>query len=105
MSQIHREKSYDYWNNIHKDYDRSDIVFDDWLEAFDDLIMKTSKPILDLGCGSGNDTLYLISKGKDVISCDQSENAIKNIQKNFPEVKETKCFKCPRKMNPQIMHW
>ena len=92
MSQIHREKSYDYWNNIHKDYDRSDIVFDDWLEAFDDLIMKTSKPILDLGCGSGNDTLYLISKGKDVISCDQSENAIKNIQKNFPEVKETKCF-------------
>ena len=92
MSQIHREKSYDYWNNIHKEYNRSDIVFDDWLEKFDDLIMRTPKPILDLGCGSGNDTLYLISKGKDVISCDQSENAIQNIIKNFPEVKEAKCF-------------
>ena len=92
MSQIHREKSYDYWNNIHKEYNRSDIVFDDWLEAFDDLIKETQTPILDLGCGSGNDTLYLISKGKEVISCDQSENAIKNIQKNFPEVKDTKCF-------------
>jgi SAM-dependent methyltransferase len=92
MSQIHRERSYNYWNNIHKEYKRSDIVFDDWLEKFDNLIMKTHKPILDLGCGSGNDTLYLISKGKDVIACDQSENAILNIQKNFPELKDAKCF-------------
>lgn len=92
MSQVHRDKSYSYWNNIHKEYNRSDIVFDNWLDKFNDLILKTQKPILDLGCGSGNDTLYLISKGKDVISCDQSENAIQNIVKNFPEVKEAKCF-------------
>ena len=39
-----------------------------------------------------NDTLYLINKGKKVISCDQSSNAINNIRKNFPEVYDTKCF-------------
>ena len=27
-----------------------------------------------------------------MIACDQSENAILNIQKNFPELKEAKCF-------------
>ena len=39
-----------------------------------------------------NDTLYLISKGKQVIACDQSETAIENIKRNFPEVKEAICF-------------
>ena len=42
----------------------------------------TGQKVLDLGCGSGNDTLYLINKGKKVISCDQSSNAINNIRKN-----------------------
>ena len=36
--------------------------------------------------------MYLLNKGKKVISCDQSENAIKNIKKNFPEVFDAKCF-------------
>ena len=54
--------------------------------------MGTTRPILDLGCGGGNDTLYLINKGRQVIACDQSERAIQRIRKNFPEVMETKCF-------------
>ena len=92
MEQIYRQKSLEYWDNIHKDYDRASIKVDDWLEKFDDIIMDTTKPILDLGCGGGNDTLYLISKGKQVISCDQSPSAIHNIAKNFPEVYDAKCF-------------
>ena len=36
--------------------------------------------------------MYLINKNKQVISCDQSSNAINNIKKNFPEVYDTKCF-------------
>ncbi len=55
----------------------------DWLEKFDDIIMSTQKPILDLGCGGGNDTLYLISKGKQVISCDQSPSAINKYKEEF----------------------
>ena len=92
MSQLYRERSHSYWNNHHKSYDRATIVYDDWLVEFDDLIMSAKNPILDLGCGSGNDTLYLVEKGKRVISCDQSENAIQNIRKNFPEITDAKCF-------------
>ena len=92
MEQVFRQKSLEYWDNVHKDYDRATIKVDDWLEKFDDIIMGSQKPILDLGCGGGNDTLYLISKGKQVISCDQSPSAINNIRKNFPEVYDAKCF-------------
>ena len=86
------DNSIKYWNNIHKNYNIDDIIMDDWLDDFSDIINICSTPILDLRCGSGNDTLYLINKGKKVISCDQSSNAIKNIKKNFKEVYDTKCF-------------
>ena len=92
MKEIYRQKSLEYWDEIHKDYDRAAIKVDDWLERFNDIIEVATKPILDLGCGSGNDTLYLINKGKKVISCDQSPSAIQNISKNFPEVYDVKCF-------------
>ena len=92
MGSIEEEKSLLYWNDLHKEYNREDIVIDEWLDKFLDIIDNCQTPILDLGCGSGNDTLYLINKGKRVISCDQSSNAIKNIKKNFPEVYDTKCF-------------
>lgn len=81
-----------YWNSIHVDYVRKNIKTDDWLERFDAIITNCKHPVLDLGCGGGNDTLYFIEKGKKVIACDQSINAINNIQKNFPEVVAAKCF-------------
>ena len=81
-----------YWNKIHTNYDRDNIKVDDWLDRFDSIIVNCKSPVLDLGCGSGNDTLYFIEKGKKVIACDQSRNAIDNIQKNFPEVLEARCF-------------
>ena len=87
-----KENSLEYWNNIHSKYERNEIKLDDWLDKFETIIDSCSTPILDLGCGSGKDTLYLINKNKQVISCDQSSNAINNIKKNFPEVYDTKCF-------------
>lgn len=86
------KKSESYWNSKHVYYDRDKIKTDDWLEQFDSIIEACNMPILDLGCGSGNDTLYFIEKGKKVIACDQSLNAINNIQKNFPEALDAKCF-------------
>lgn len=62
------------------------------MDRFDSIITNCKSPVLDLGCGSGNDTLYFIEKGKAVIACDQSANAIHNIQKNFLEVLEVRCF-------------
>lgn len=91
MGSDYRESSLEYWNGVHKPIERDAIPTDDWLDLFEDIIKRTEKPVLDLGCGTGNDTLYLVERGRKVISCDQSENAIGNIVKNFPEV-EAKCF-------------
>ena len=91
-----RENSLNYqdktWDGSQRDLSRNIIETDDWLVDFDQIISSCDTPILDLGCGSGNDTLYLIQKGKRVISCDQSANAIENIRKNFPEIYDAKCF-------------
>lgn len=86
------EKANQRWNEIHKSYERENIKYDDWLEVFDRAIINCKTPIIDLGCGCGNDTLYLIEKGKTVIPCDYSKNAIENIKKNFPEIEKTLCF-------------
>lgn len=86
------ERANQRWDNVHKKYDRSDIKYDNWLDLFDRAIMHCKTPIIDLGCGSGNDTLYLIEKGKNVIPCDYSQKAIENIKANFPEVKRAECF-------------
>lgn len=92
MLREYRDNAYKFWDGIHKEAGASSVRTDDWLDMFEDMITATSKPVLDLGCGGGNDTLYLCGKGKEVISCDQSQNAIANILKSFPEVKEAKCF-------------
>lgn len=86
------KNSIKYWNNIHKKYNRNQIKFDKWLNDFDEIISNCKRPILDLGCGSGNNTLYLVNKNKKVIAADLSSNAILNIIKNFPEIYDTKCF-------------
>ena len=55
MSKVSRESSLRYWDNAHREYKRENIMYDEWLESFDEMIMNCKKPILDLGCGSGND--------------------------------------------------
>ena len=55
QQQEYRKNSLDFWNEIHKEYARETIKIDDWLERFDSIIENIQKPILDLGCGGGND--------------------------------------------------
>lgn len=81
-----------YWDAQHIFYDRDRIPCDAWLQQFEAEIQGCKSPIIDLGCGSGNDTRYLISRGKRVIACDFSENAIENIRRNFPELYRTEYF-------------
>lgn len=87
-----RENSLKYWESIYKTSKESEIKTDDWLEEFAVIIESCSTPIIELGCGRGNDTLYLIRKGKKVIACDQSKNALHHIKSNFPEIYDTRCF-------------
>lgn len=86
------EKANQRWDDIHSHYEREKIKYDDWLELFDRAIKNCKTPIIDLRCGSGNDTLYLIERGKNVIPCDYSKNAIDNIKNNFPEIERAECF-------------
>lgn len=79
----------EYWDQVHQK--KADVmpICDDWLEEFETVLAKCKTKILDLGCGTGNDTLFLTRKGFEVFACDYSQVAIDNIKKHFEGV-ETK---------------
>lgn len=66
-------------------------AYDNWLTDYETEIEKCTTPIIDLGCGLGNNTLYLLEKGKEVVACDYAEVAIKTIEKEMPKA-QTKLF-------------
>ena len=78
-----KENSLEYWDNIHSKYERNEIKLDDWLDKFETIIDSCSTPILDLGCGSGNDTLYLINKNKCNIDASLLPMIIRKVDKQF----------------------
>ncbi len=75
----------DRWNNMYKQLSNKPPKYNNWLEKYK-IKLKISKeiPIIDLGCGYGNDTLYLYERGYEVISCDFSEEALKIIKRLVP---------------------
>lgn len=63
-------------------------VYDNWLDEYQDILIKNkNQEMLDLGCGIGADTLYLIERGFKVLSCDFSNEALKSIRENIPNSK------------------
>ena len=67
-------------------------VYDLWLDEYKNILEENrNNEILDLGSGIGANTLYLIERGYKVLSCDFSNNALRNIKKYIPDTK-TKCF-------------
>lgn len=78
-----RDSYAEVWNALHKDFvTKNKISYDDWLDEFNSIIERIDTPIIDLGCGvTGNNTLYLLEKGKKVISCDFAEEALKEVSK------------------------
>lgn len=79
------------WNEKHKVYFNGTIEHDDWLDNYEEIINHTKRHIIDLGCGVGNNAFYLTKKGKKVIACDYSDEALKIISDNLPQV-QTKQF-------------
>lgn len=73
-----------YWNKKYKASLEQKVLYDLWLDKYEDLL-NTSKdiPIVDLGCGLGNDTLYLDKRGYKIISCDYSEEALKRLGRSI----------------------
>lgn len=80
------------WNKVFLEYGDKKPKYDDWLDKFENISEKSKNmPIVDLGCGSGNDTLYLYERGFDVISCDYAIEALNRLKYFIPEPK-TKLF-------------
>lgn len=73
------------WDNWSKK--RASIpVYDNWLETYSNILNNYKHTqILDLGCGIGADTLYLIEKNFNVLSCDFSICALESIKKFIPQ--------------------
>lgn len=76
-----------YWNETHKKYSINKPTYDDWLDKYSLILNKCKSPVLDLGCGLGNDTLYLVKKGFSVIACDYSNVALEQVNQNIKDVK------------------
>ncbi|GLI05503.1 hypothetical protein YDYSG_15330 [Paenibacillus tyrfis] len=77
-----------FWNDLFSKLRPEQVKYDLWLEPFiGGLDPAGTGPILDLGCGAGNDTLYLTEKGYSVIACDRSAEALMRVQELVPQVK------------------
>lgn len=84
------ENSKEYWNNGYWEdnikNNKTDFLKDSWMEKYSEEIMKIeSKKAIDLGCGIGQDTKWLLSKGFDVISCDISYIALNKLKELIPD--------------------
>lgn len=75
------------WNNWSKK--RNGLpAYDNWLDNYKEILNgNKNSEILDLGCGIGADTLYLIERGFNVLSCDFSTEALNNIKNSIPNSK------------------
>jgi len=73
------------WDHSHIKHFKGVVKYDNWLNNsfMDDIITNCNDEIIDLGCGQGNNTLYLIEKNKNVISCDISNEALKIVKNNI----------------------
>lgn len=82
----------DYWNNFYESIPNREPKYDLWLDKYENILINSKDtPIIDLGCGSGNDTIYLKERGYEVISCDFSEKVLNRLS-NFVANLNTECF-------------
>ena len=79
----HNKKALSMWNGWSRSR-HGKPVYDLWLDDYKkDLDKYKNTKFLDLGCGNGADTLYLIERGYKVISVDYSKEAVNNINMNI----------------------
>lgn len=77
-----------YWNDIYKNLKDVKPTYDLWLDKYRYILDEyKDTTIVDLGCGSGGDTLYLIERNYKVLSCDYSKEALSIVNKFIPSAK------------------
>ena len=74
------------WDRIFSRLDRAPGGEDAWLERWRTLLeTNRDAPVLDLGCGSGEDARFLGQRGFKVVAADFSEKALEITRRRAPE--------------------
>lgn len=77
------------WNRIFRRLDGGEAGHDLWLERWMELLGDSEGSILDLGCGAGHDTRFLVERGFPVVAVDFSEEALRIAHRVAPEASVT----------------
>lgn len=97
------QETFDTWNKIAKIYEDKFMdldLYNDTYAVFLDLIPKINSTVLEIGCGPGNITKYLLIKNPDlkIKGIDISENMVGLAIKNNPsaefEIMDTRKIHC-----------
>jgi SAM-dependent methyltransferase len=76
QASVHRRE----WTELYRAQSVMNPTGASWLESHEPLLRASSnRPIMDLGCGCGDDTVYLRQRGFDTVSCDYSEEALRRL--------------------------
>ncbi|AYG01395.1 class I SAM-dependent methyltransferase [Lactococcus allomyrinae] len=75
-----------FWENIYNHEKNAE--YDGWLDSF--LPDLSKGKVLDLGCGNGAVSNFLMRQSVDVLACDFSEEALKNCTLLNPKIKTQK---------------
>jgi 2-polyprenyl-3-methyl-5-hydroxy-6-metoxy-1,4-benzoquinol methylase len=77
----------DTYNKIAEDWHKQHQADDWWIEGTDKFVsfLKPGAEVLDVGCGGGFKSKYLIGKGLKVVGIDFSENIIKIAKREVPK--------------------
>lgn len=80
----HNKKALPMWESWSR-YRSGVPAYDPWLDAYQsDLERAKVRQFLDLGCGTGADTQYLIERGYSVLSADYSQSALESVRRFIP---------------------
>lgn len=78
----------EYWKNNLENHkgEKLDFLSDIWLKKYEELLKKVNVgKALDLGCGLGQYTQFLLNKGFQVISSDISKDVLKKVKEDNPK--------------------
>ncbi len=75
-----------YYRNLKES--EKDFLNDIWMIKYKDIICNiNNKNAIDLGCGLGQDSIWLMKNGFNVISCDFSKKALNKFKEMCPNAK------------------
>lgn len=85
-------ETFETWNKVAKLYEDKFMnldLYDDTYDMFCELLLKKRPTILEIGCGPGNITKYLLAKRPDfeILGTDISPNMIELAKTNCPSAK------------------